>query len=210
MADMKKSMKLSDVFLACTMASVVVLAIILVAFMLNAKADGPVVGRGVGIIGGMAAQENAKEGDAAYFDAGHGYMYEVEDGEVRSVMAYSRSSYPFAFACGANVMNGSSVNSPLAQGDFLFATYPFGLDESDQVYPTWNRSTGEYQEVRDVAALGLSAALATPVTPEDLTGDQLSVQKESCIEMTAGASIVIVLFFVGFLVTWFATRKSMK
>jgi hypothetical protein len=206
-SDRMKKSKLSDIFLVCAMASGAILVLILIVFILNFKTEGPVVARGVGIVGGMAAQQNANENSRSYFDAGHGYMYQVEDGAVTAVMAYAPSSYPFAFACGSAIMNGSSVNAPLVQGEVLFATYPFGLDPSTQVYPTWNRVTGEYRQIASLDDMGLDPARAQPVLLSDVTGNRIAVEKESCLTMSVAASIVTLLCLLGFGVALIVQRK---
>ena len=133
-------------------------------------------------------------------------MYEVVDGEVRAVIAYTPSPYPLSFACGSNRMNGSSVNSPLVQGDILFASYSFGLDETNKVYPTWNRVTGEYKMLPALSEMNLDSTLARPVAVSDITGGVISVEKESCLIMSFAALIVIALCFVGFCVALFTDR----
>lgn len=190
-----------ELALAAGLLGIGALVIVLVVFALNAQRQGAGMARGVGIIGVAAQQENAKENATVYFDAGHDYVYEVRDGKVSAVIAQAPSSYPFAFACGAFVRNGSSVNNPLIQGDILFQEYPRGNS-----YPTWNRVTGEYLEISSLDDLNLDVASASPASIAD-TATAVSMEKESCVDMTAGASIVAIGSFVTFGVLSFVSSR---
>ncbi|NBS41698.1 hypothetical protein EBS80_03475 [bacterium] len=165
------------------------LLLILAVFTFGFKNDGPIVARGAGIIGGMASRENAKE-HRAYYDAGHGYMYQVESGVVTAVIAQAPSSYPFRFACGTVVPNGSSINFPQRQGDILFSAYPI-QDGAGESYPTWNRLTGEYALVADLGDLGTGANADTELAAAEIEqAARIRVQNESCLTMSVAASIV--------------------
>lgn len=196
-----KKLETKEIFLAVGALSAVALVIVLMVFVLNAQREGVGISRGVGIVGVAAEQENAAENETTYFDAGHEYVYEMRDGEVSAVIARTPSIYPFAFACGTFVKNGLSVNNPLIQGDILFQEYPRG-----NTYPTWNRVTGEYREVASLDLLDLDVASAVPVSISN-SAEMISMQKESCINMTAGASIVAVGSFMLFGIIAFVSSR---
>ena len=200
-----KKIETKELFLAAGVLSVVALVLVLIVFTLNTQREGAGVARGVGIIGVAAEQENATENETTYFDAGHDYVYEVRGGEVSAVVARAPAAYPFAFACGAFVKNGSSVNNPLIQGDVLFQQYPRGNS-----YPTWNRVTGEYREIVSLDELDLDVASAAPASIND-AATAISVQKESCVDMTAGASIVAIGSFIIFgVLSFMSSRRPRK
>lgn len=181
-----------EALLACAMASAAILVLILIIFTLNFRSQKATFTRSLGSVGVLAAQENAKEQALTYYDAGHNYVYQVENGTVTAVMAYAPSHYPFAFACGSSIKVGNSVNLPLMQGDVLFQEYPRG-----NVYPTWNKTTGVYKEISNLSEMNLSVSSAKPVSLTGIT-TLVAIQKESCLTMTAGASIVTIGFLIAY------------
>ncbi|MFH1089340.1 MAG: hypothetical protein V1716_02870 [Candidatus Uhrbacteria bacterium] len=192
-----------EVFLVFSLLSLGILVMILIIFRLNLQKSGSTVTGGVGAIGSRVAQENTWENNKMYFEAGYGFAYEVEAGQVTAVMAFSSANYPFAFACGTSIKVGSSVNYPLVQGDILFQEFP-----REGVYPTWNRVTGEYKEIVDLAEMNLDVQKANPLPVSEVTGKTIAMQKEACLTSSLGASIVFIISLIGLAVSFFLFKKN--
>lgn len=183
-----KEQRPRDIFLAGGLLGAAALVMILFVFFINARRHETGFARGVGIIGVAAEQQNALENETTYVDAGHEYVYALRQGYIDSLVARTASSYPFAFACGRFISDGNFLNAPLRKyGDIVFQEYPRG-----GVYPTWNASNGEYQEVDSLESLHISIDQSSIISPSDITGASVDMQKESCIDMTAGASLVTI------------------
>lgn len=152
----------------------------------------------------LAMDENSQE-TGTYYKVNDEFMFSIDDGFI-AIMRYEKSSWPLRFACGTFAPQGDSVNYPFQQGDWFYA-----LNGDD--YRLLNISDGSYQEhvpFEEIEALGLTFYEEEQVTEEEITStyEPLSVQKESCITISAAFLLLYIVLLPAYLVVWIRSRRK--
>ena len=164
----------------------------------------------------MALAENGKKTNLS-FKVNDKYMFDVENKNDEdypdsvSVTKYSKSHYLFAFACGTNIFEGDTISDPYHEGDYFYSE---GVKDGE--YFLLNVATAEYKAnvtLSELTAFGLSVDPSKKVTKSYVLAHpelfpKISMQKESCLDMTLGFTGVYIILIPIYLYGVFKKPKQ--
>jgi hypothetical protein len=187
--------ELLEVFLIVLTALFVISMLV---FVINAKAGS------TNRIANLTMEENSKE-NTNYYKYNEEFMFAVEENFI-AIMRYDESHWPLKFACGTHTMEGDSVNYPFQNGTWFYAL-------NGDTYRLLNTADGTYTDsasFEKIESLGLTFYEEEQVTAEDIMAnyEPLSVQKESCLTISAAFLVLYIVLIPIYLVVWALVRHK--